>query len=132
MQFQLAAHELQAPCWMSTAILSADAFSGNLHTYSDTAELDRFKDKEVQRDAKMVSYKVVDKASKPYVEVEVGGEKKVSKLSTMLAGTFGQQLEENIAMFCLLHTLESTKQQAGCAAQPTLRHRHSHRRRSAP
>ena len=40
----------------------------------------RFKDKEVQRDAKMVSYKVVDKASKPYVEVEVGGEKKASFL----------------------------------------------------
>ncbi len=36
-----------------------------------------FKDKEVQRDAKMVSYKVVDKAAKPYVEVEISGEKKV-------------------------------------------------------
>ncbi|CAL8462784.1 g2317 [Coccomyxa elongata] len=35
-----------------------------------------FKDKEVQRDAKMVSYKVVDKAAKPYVEVEISGEKK--------------------------------------------------------
>ena len=38
----------------------------------------RFKDKEVQKDAKMVSYNVVDKSAKPYVEVEVGGEKKVS------------------------------------------------------
>ena len=36
-----------------------------------------FKDKEVQRDAKMVSYKVVDKEAKPYIEVEIGGEKKV-------------------------------------------------------
>ena len=36
-----------------------------------------FKDKEVQRDAKMVSYKVVDKSAKPYVEVDVAGEKKV-------------------------------------------------------
>jgi hypothetical protein len=36
-----------------------------------------FKDKEVQRDAKMVSYKVVDKGAKPYVEVDVAGEKKV-------------------------------------------------------
>ncbi len=39
-----------------------------------------FKDKEVQRDAKMVSYKVVDKAAKPYVEVEISGEKKVTGL----------------------------------------------------
>ncbi len=37
----------------------------------------RFKDKEVQRDAKMVSYKVVDKAAKPYVEVTISDEKKV-------------------------------------------------------
>ena len=36
-----------------------------------------FKDKEVQRDAKMVSYKVVDKETKPYIEVEISGEKKV-------------------------------------------------------
>lgn len=35
-----------------------------------------FKDKEVQRDAKMVSYDVVDKKGKPYVQVEVNGEKK--------------------------------------------------------
>lgn len=39
-----------------------------------------FKDKEVQRDAKMVSYKVVDKESKPNIEVEIGGEKKVRAL----------------------------------------------------
>ena len=31
----------------------------------------------MQRDAKMVSYKVVDKGAKPYVEVDVAGEKKV-------------------------------------------------------
>ena len=31
----------------------------------------------MQRDAKMVSYKVVDKEAKPYIEVEIGGEKKV-------------------------------------------------------
>jgi heat shock protein 5 len=36
-----------------------------------------FKDKEVQRDAKMVPYKIVDKAGKPNVEVKVGGETKV-------------------------------------------------------
>jgi len=39
-----------------------------------------FKDKEVQRDAKMVSYKVVDKDTKPYIEVEVAGDKKVRRL----------------------------------------------------
>ena len=36
-----------------------------------------FKDKTVQRDLKMVSYDVVDKGAKPYVEVEVAGSKKV-------------------------------------------------------
>ncbi len=36
-----------------------------------------FKDKEVQRDAKLVSYKIVDKGGKPYVEVNVKDEKKV-------------------------------------------------------
>ena len=35
-----------------------------------------FKDKEVQRDAKLVAYKIVDKATKPYVEVEFKGELK--------------------------------------------------------
>lgn len=37
----------------------------------------RFKDKEVQRDSKMVPYKIIDRAGKPYVEVKVGGENKV-------------------------------------------------------
>ncbi|KAK9907432.1 hypothetical protein WJX75_003525 [Coccomyxa subellipsoidea] len=36
----------------------------------------KYKDKEVQRDAKMVSYKVVDKGTKPYVEVTISDEKK--------------------------------------------------------
>ena len=36
----------------------------------------KFKDREVQRDMKMVSYKVVDKAGKPYISVKVGGEDK--------------------------------------------------------
>eukprot|EP00884_Botryococcus_braunii_P020063 jgi/Botrbrau1/6740/Bobra.0324s0026.1 len=36
-----------------------------------------FKDKEVQRDMKLVSYKIVDKGGKPYVEVTVKDEKKV-------------------------------------------------------
>jgi hypothetical protein len=34
-------------------------------------------DKEVQRDAKLVSYDIVDKAGKPYISVEVSGETKV-------------------------------------------------------
>ncbi len=36
----------------------------------------RYADKEVQRDAKMVSYKVVDKTGKPYVSVDIAGETK--------------------------------------------------------
>ena len=48
-----------------------------------------FKDKEVQRDAKMVSYDVVDKKGKPYVQVEVSGEKKSfspEEISAMILG----------------------------------------------
>ena len=37
----------------------------------------------MQKDAKMVSYKVVDKASKPYVEVTIADEKKVQHLSLL-------------------------------------------------
>ena len=36
-----------------------------------------FKDREVQRDSKLVSYDVVDKKGKPYVSVDVAGETKV-------------------------------------------------------
>jgi heat shock protein 5 len=36
----------------------------------------KFADKEVQRDSKMVSYKVVDKIGKPYVSVNIAGEEK--------------------------------------------------------
>ena len=35
-----------------------------------------FNDKEVQRDMKLLPYKVVEKKGKPYVEVETGGKKK--------------------------------------------------------
>lgn len=37
----------------------------------------RFTDKEVQRDAKLVSYNIVDRQGKPYVQVDVNGESKV-------------------------------------------------------
>ena len=37
----------------------------------------RFSDKEVQRDAKLVSYDVVEKNTKPYVQVQIGSENKV-------------------------------------------------------
>lgn len=37
----------------------------------------KFSDKEVQRDAKLVSYDIVDRQGKPYVQVDVGSEKKV-------------------------------------------------------
>jgi len=36
----------------------------------------KYADKEVQRDAKMVSYEIVDNAGKPYVSVDVKGERK--------------------------------------------------------
>ena len=44
-----------------------------------------FKDKEVQRDAKLVSYKIVDKGGKPYVEVMVKDEKKVGQVTLLAA-----------------------------------------------
>lgn len=50
--------------------------------------LNRYSDKEVQRDAKMVSYKVVDKAAKPYVEVEISGDKKVSTCCNLACAPF--------------------------------------------
>ncbi|GFH08902.1 uncharacterized protein HaLaN_03944 [Haematococcus lacustris] len=37
----------------------------------------KFTDKEVQKDAKLVSYKIVDRSGKPYVDVSVQGESKV-------------------------------------------------------
>ncbi len=59
-------------------------------TYTDWFELHcSFKDKEVQRDAKMVSYDVVDKKGKPYVQVEISGEKKTfspEEISAMILG----------------------------------------------
>ena len=48
-----------------------------------------YKDKEVQRDAKMVSYDVIDKKGKPYVQVEVAGDKKTfspEEISAMILG----------------------------------------------
>ena len=48
-----------------------------------------FKDKEVQRDSKMVSYDVIDKKGKPNVQVEVKGEKKTfspEEISAMILG----------------------------------------------
>ncbi len=49
-----------------------------LHDPHGTAGLCcRFTDKEVQRDAKLVSYDVVEKNTKPYVQVEIADEKKV-------------------------------------------------------
>ena len=36
----------------------------------------RYNDKDVQKDKKLVSYNIVDRGTKPYIEVEVAGEKK--------------------------------------------------------
>ncbi|DBB16813.1 hypothetical protein WJX82_007315 [Trebouxia sp. C0006] len=55
-----------------------------------------FKDKEVQRDAKMVSYDVVDKKGKPYVQVEIAGDKKVfspEEISAMILGKMKETAE---------------------------------------
>lgn len=68
-----------------------------------------FKDKEVQRDAKMVSYDVVDKKGKPNVQVEIGGEKKTfspEEISAMILGkmkeTAGAQLSQCILLSTVL------------------------------
>lgn len=60
-----------------------------------------FKDKEVQRDSKMVSYDVVDKKGKPNVQVEIGGEKKTfspEEISAMILG----KMKETAGMNCCL------------------------------
>lgn len=44
--------------------------------------MDSYMDKEVQRDKKLVSYAIVDKAGKPYISVDIAGENKVIKTST--------------------------------------------------
>ncbi len=62
-QCQIQAHPLHAACNRAKLTVGRCACS--------------FKDKEVQRDAKLVSYKVVDKGGKPYVSVNVAGEDKV-------------------------------------------------------
>lgn len=72
--FSVAAIFACSPC--ANALCSSGGILSVIHVCS-------FKDKEVQRDAKMVSYKVVDKAAKPYVEVDVAGDKKVGGLSTL-------------------------------------------------
>ena len=52
--------------------------TGRLPPHSSKLVHRRFKDKEVQKDAKMVPYKIIDKAGKPYVQVKVGSEEKVT------------------------------------------------------
>jgi hypothetical protein len=47
------------------------------HACGHTGIACRFEDKEVQRDKKLMSYDIVDKAGKPMVQVDVAGEKKV-------------------------------------------------------
>ena len=61
-----------------------------------------FKDKEVQRDAKMVSYDVVDKKGKPYVQVEVSGEKKTfspEEISAMILSKMKETAGEHPLCF---------------------------------
>jgi hypothetical protein len=55
---------------LNDAVVRTAAFPPPIQTF-------RFDEKDVQRDAKLMSYDIVDKAGKPYVSVNVGGEKKV-------------------------------------------------------
>lgn len=48
--------------------------------------MNRYEDKEVQRDKKLVSYDIVDKQGKPYVKVNIGKEDKVRKGGGGLGG----------------------------------------------
>lgn len=68
----------------------------------------------MQRDAKMVSYDVIDKKGKPYVQVDVSGEKKSfspEEISAMIlgkmketAGELQQELRHNM-MFNTRHVV---------------------------
>ena len=94
-----------------------------------------YKDKSVQRDAKMVSYDVVDKAQKPYVEVDVAGQKKVCN-----AGHEQLQLKLRCmmgCMWCAAHLLQCKPWQndtllAPAQLMPCMLRRASRLRRSAP
>ena len=61
----------------------------------------------MQRDAKMVSYKVVDKSAKPYVEVDVAGEKKVPSIpvSVCRKATSNHCLMPSFSILAFFHVL---------------------------
>lgn len=51
---------------------------GDSQDFNSATILSRFEDKEVQRDMKLVPYKIVNRDGKPYIEVKIKeGEKKV-------------------------------------------------------
>ena len=53
----------------------------------------RFDDPEVQRDKKFLSYKVVNKDGKPYIQVKVKGEQKVFSLEEISGMILGKMKE---------------------------------------
>ena len=53
----------------------------------------RFDDPEVQRDKKFLSYKVVNKDGKPYIQVNVKGEQKMFSLEEISGMILGKMKE---------------------------------------
>lgn len=83
-------------------------------------------DPEVQHDAKMVSYKVVDEKGNPYVHVEVAGEHKFfspEEISAMLLSTMkataGACAEHDLCTYTQLHSRQADMQ-IGAATCTTL------------
>ena len=73
--FQL--NNVQQSCQPWTSASTGALFDARLALKEVPSPCCSFKDKEVQRDSKLVSYDVVDKKGKPYVSVDVAGESKV-------------------------------------------------------
>lgn len=63
---------------MSPSLLFGYILSGMMFVKSLTCAFCRFEDKEVQKDMKLVPYKIVNKDGKPYIQVKIkDGETKV-------------------------------------------------------
>ena len=68
---------VQGSCQLWTSASTAAPVDAQLALTDVPSPCCSFKDREVQRDSKLVSYDVVDKKGKPYVSVDVAGETKV-------------------------------------------------------
>ena len=73
----LRSNNVQGSCQHQAVASTGALFDAKLAVKDVPAPCCSFKDKEVQRDSKLVSYDVVDKKGKPYVSVDVAGETKV-------------------------------------------------------